>query len=118
MPAPDDAAEDEDELDADDEPIEESLDDESSDARHAPLWIGVLPRNVGVVQVFQRCQPQLGVGMGVVWQGVSAGEVRAACLMSHIPRRDWPRYLDGVQLMARVAADIRNEKEAAKTKAR
>ena len=80
------------------------------------LWIGVLPANVGVVEVFQRCQPQIGIGMGVVWQGVGATEVRSACLMSHVPRADWPRYLDGVQRMARVVAQVRNEDEAKRAK--
>lgn len=85
------------------------LDDEGNhDDRGESLWIGVLPENVGVVAVFQRCQPQIGIGMGVLWQGVGASEVRAACLMSHVSRADWPRYLDGVQMMARVVAEVRN----------
>lgn len=84
--------------------------------RSRELWIGVLPRNVGVVEVFQRCQPQIGIGMGVVWQGVGATEVRAACLMSRVPRADWPRYLDGVQGMARVVAQVRNEEEATRAR--
>lgn len=88
------------------------MDDESSDERHPPMWIGVLPRNVGVVDVFRRCQPQVSVGMGVFWQGVSASEVRAACLMSHVASEDWPRYIDGVQLMARVVANVRNAESA------
>lgn len=80
------------------------------------LWIGVLPRNAGIVQVFQRCQPQVAIGMGVLWQGVGAVEVLAACRMSRVPRADWPRYLDGVQLMAHVVAGIRNDKEAKRAK--
>lgn len=80
------------------------------------LWIGVLPENVGIVQVFQRCQPQVALGMGVLWQGVGASEVMSACLMSHVRRMNWPRYIDGVQLMARVVASIRNDEEAKRAK--
>ena len=87
-----------------------------TDAQAQDLWLGVLPENVGVVQVFKRCQPQIGIGMGVVWQGVGAVEVLAACRMSHVRKRDWTRYLDGVQLMARTVADIRNEEETKRAK--
>jgi hypothetical protein len=82
------------------------------------IWVGVLPENIGVVRVFERCQPQVAIGMGVIWQGASASEVRAACLMSRVPRTDWPRYLDGVQLMARVVAGIRNAEEEKHAKRR
>lgn len=85
---------------------------ERRDARE--LWIGVLPANQVVVDTFKRCQPQIGVGMGVLWQGVSAGEIRAACVLSHVRRADWPRVMDGVQLMARVVAGIRNEEKPRK----
>lgn len=86
----------------------EDLDADDNDARHGPIAVGVLPRNMGVVAVFRRCQPQIAVGMGVLWQGVCAREVLAACLMSRTPRADWCRYLDGVQRMAQVVASIRN----------
>lgn len=92
--------------------------DDAPAATSGALWIGVLPQNVGVVQVFQRCQPQIGIGMGVLWQGVGAVEVLAACRMSHVRKKDWPRTLDGVQLMARTVADIRNDEEARRAKAK
>ena len=61
-----------------------------------------------MVQVFQHCQPQLAVGMAVFWQGVAAREVYSACRMLHVPRRDWPRHIHGVQLMAQIVAGIQN----------
>ena len=73
------------------------------------LWLGVLPQNLAIVEVFRRCQPQLAVGMSVFWQGVSAREVLAACVMSRVPRADWPRYIDGVQWMAQIAANVGNK---------
>ena len=46
--------------------------------------------------------------MGIYWQGCTAGEIRAACVLMHIPRREWPDVLDGVQHMAQVIAEVRN----------
>ncbi|MFM2287125.1 MAG: hypothetical protein RL684_268 [Pseudomonadota bacterium] len=124
LPSPDDGEGDVDDEDADaDEPddglVEESLDDESTDdERDPPVWLGVLPGNRVVVDTFQRCQPQISVGMGVLWQGVTASEIRAACVLGHVPRADWPKVLDGVQLMARVVANVRNEEEAKRAAAK
>lgn len=73
------------------------------------ICIGVLPENWIVKTVFSRCQPQISVGMGVIWQGVTAQEVGWGCLVSLVPRRDWPRVTDGVQLMAAVIAEVRNK---------
>lgn len=81
-----------------------------SDTPQTPraICLVVLPWCASIVRVFRRCQPQISVGMGVLWQGVTASEVRAACIMLDVPRRDWARHVDGVQLMARVVADLRN----------
>lgn len=54
--------------------------------------------------------------MGVLWQGVTATEVHAACIMLSVPRRDWARHVDGVQLMARVVADVRNADKTHKSR--
>lgn len=74
----------------------------------------MLPWLDSVVQVFQHCQPQVSVGMAVFWQGVVASEVFSACRMLHVQRRDWPRHLHGVQFMARVVANIQNERSQKK----
>lgn len=80
--------------------------------------IGVLPDNRVIVETFDRCLPELSVGMGVLWQGVRATEIRAACGMGRVPRKVWPAVIDGVQLMARIVAGIRNDDEAARAEAR
>lgn len=81
-----------------------------ADALPEHLWLGVLPENWIVIEVFGRCQIDVAVGMGgALWQGISAREARAAIGMSRVPARDWARVLDGVQLMGRVTAEIRNE---------
>lgn len=46
--------------------------------------------------------------MGIYWQGCTASEIRAACLLMRIPRKEWFDVLDGVQHMAQVIAEIRN----------
>lgn len=96
--------------------------DADSLASYDEVWIGVLPENASVVTVFRRCR--LGVSLGgmggVLWHGISAREVRSACVLSRVPARDWPRLTDGVQLMGRIAARIANEgeQEASKQAAR
>lgn len=112
LPAPaDEEADDE----GDDGTVEEALDSDTNDAREPPLWLAVLPWCASIVAVFRRCQPQVAVGMGVFWQGVTAGEVRSACLMLGVPRREWARHIDGVQLMARTIAELRNKEAAEKS---
>ncbi len=70
----------------------------------------MLPENEIIVKVFGRCQIGVGIGMGgAMWLGISATEARAAIGMSRVPARDWTRVLDGVQLMGRITAEIRNE---------
>jgi hypothetical protein len=114
LPGPDEEGEDDEPEDGDDDPdtCEVSLlDDDSDDGRDPPpLWLGVLPENWIVVEVFGRCQIGVAVGMGgALWQGISAREARAAIGMSRVPAKDWVRVLDGVQLMGRITAEIRNE---------
>lgn len=105
--------EDDEESDDDDGTVEESLDDDTTREELAPpVLIGVLPQNWLVIDVFRACQPQIAVGMGVLWQGVSAQEVRSACVMLSVKRCDQARVLAGVQLMAHVTARVRNEDEA------
>lgn len=89
-----------------------------TDAQAQELWLGVLPENAIVIEVFGRCRIDAAVGMGVLWMGISAAEVRAACLLSRIKPRDWPRVADGVLLMGRVVADIRNAAEAERKRGR
>jgi len=114
LPDEDDSQEDDDEASVDDGGmIEESLDDET-DTRpgQQPITIGVLAENWIVLDVFDGCQPQVSIGMGIYWQGVAASEVKSGCAMLLIPSDEWPRILDGVQLMARAIAHIRNDREA------
>jgi hypothetical protein len=107
---------DDDEDAGEDGTTEEALDSDTNDEREPPLWIAVLPWCASIVEVFKRCQPQISVGMGVLWQGVTAVEVRSACLMLGIPRREWARHIDGVQYMARVIAELRNKEAADKAR--
>lgn len=100
--------------DEDDGTEEVPLNGDATAAREPPLWLAVLPWCASIVAVFRRCQPQLAVGMGVHWQGVTATEVRAACLMLGIRRAEWARHIDGVQYMARVVANVRNQQAADK----
>lgn len=103
-----------DEEDDDNGTVEEALDSDTNDERDQPLWLAVLPWCHSIVETFKRCQPQISVGMGVLWQGVTAGEVRAACDMLNVPRSEWPYHIDGVQLMARTIAELRNKQAAEK----
>lgn len=80
--------------------------------------IGVLPDNLVIVETLDRCLPELSVGMGVLWRGVQATEILAACKLGHVPRKVWPEVIDGVQLMARIVAGIRNDDEAARAETR
>lgn len=70
--------------------------------------IDVLAENWTTVQVYLRCQPDISVGWGERWNGISATEVRSAATMMRVPRDEWPDVLDGVQHMGRVVAEIRN----------
>jgi hypothetical protein len=73
--------------------------------------------NWNTFEVFRICQPQLVGGMGVWWHGVGAAEVYAGCKLLRIKQREWPEIVWGVQYMARVVADYRNE-EASKERER
>lgn len=62
--------------------------------------------------MFARCRMDAAVGMGgALWLGFSAGEVSAAWTLSRVPRRDWTRVCDGVQLMGRIAAEHARQRE-------
>jgi hypothetical protein len=76
--------------------------------------IDVLVQNLTTVEVFLRCQPQVHLGMGIYWQGCTATEVRAACLLMRVPLAERAEVLDGVQHMAQVIADIRNREASNK----
>lgn len=117
LPAPDDdGSEDEEDADEGNATWADEGYQRIEDAPPEVLWLGVLQCNVGIVAVWRRCMMTVGVGMGVVWQGISAAEVRAACILSRVPRVDWPRYVDGVQLMGQIVARNRNEAEARRAK--
>ncbi|HET8899378.1 MAG TPA: hypothetical protein VFN09_11465 [Rhodanobacteraceae bacterium] len=122
MPRPDQEGDEDGEDDSpdDDEPDQGRFDGEgyqrASDAPRTELWLGVLPQNETIVQVFGRCRIDVAVGMGAYWQGISAREAHAACVISRVPCKDWPRITDGVQLMGQVTANVRNAAEAAKSK--
>lgn len=73
--------------------------------------IDVLDQNLRTAEVFLRCQPQIAVGMGVFWQGVTAREIEAACHLMHVPYEEEPDVLDGVQHMAQVVAAVMNDKD-------
>lgn len=122
MPRPDEDGEDEDGPDDDQDDDEDASVpwagegyQRAHDAPPEELWLGVLPDNLVVVAVFGRCRMDVSVGMGAYYQGISAQEVRAACVLSRVRPKDWPEIVDGVQLMGRVVADIRNEQEAARS---
>jgi hypothetical protein len=87
--------------------VQVESEDEAEDKPNV-VEIDVLADNVRTVEVFLRCQPQVHLGMGIYWQGVSASEVRAACLLLRVPLDERADVLDGVQHMAQVIADIRN----------
>jgi hypothetical protein len=72
--------------------------------------IEVLQENLRTAEVFLRCQPQIALGMGVFWQGVTAREIESACHLMHVPYEEEPDVLDGVQHMAQVVAAHMNEK--------
>lgn len=72
------------------------------------------PENVTAVDVFRRCQITMHAGMGVVYQGISAVEMRAAMIVSRVPRAEWPSVADDVAVMADAAAEYLNERARAK----
>ena len=76
--------------------------------------IEVLVENIRTVEVFLRCQPQVVMGMGIFWQGVSVSEIQSTCVLLRVPQEEWLDVLDGVQHMAHVVATIRNERSAKK----
>lgn len=90
----------------------------AGDAPPQELWLGVLPENEVVVEVFGRCRMDVSIGMAAYYPGISAQEARAACVLSRVKPGDWPRVADGVQLMGRVVGDIRNAEEATRSKGR
>lgn len=63
------------------------------------------------IRVFRTIKPELYLGSmgGVVYGGVSAQEVRAACLNLLIAKSEYPDITDNVQAMAAVAANLKNE---------
>lgn len=93
----------------DDEPEERPWEPDDDDEHDEPIWLGVLPENQIIVEVFWRCRVDVSIGMSVYWQSISAVEVRSACVLSRVPAREWPRVTDGVQLMGRIMANARNE---------
>jgi hypothetical protein len=84
------------------------LKEDAAEEETPVVEIEVLAENVTTVEVFLRCQPQVHLGMGIFWQGCTATEVRAACLLMRVPLAERAEVLDGVQHMAQVIADIRN----------
>lgn len=65
------------------------------------------------VAVFDRCVMAAIGGMGVVWQGIAATEIRAALTLARIPRARWLDVSDDVSRMGRVAADAMNKRARA-----
>lgn len=121
LPGPDDEGEDEDEdEDEDYEPRDTGWDDEDSNEPQEAVWLGVLDENRIVIDAFSRCRVDVSLGGmgGAYWQGISASEVRSACELGRVPRYDWPRVADGVQLMGRITAALRNKQEADAAKKR
>jgi len=47
---------------------------------------------------------------GAICTGVTALEIQAALQLQGIPQKRWPRISEGVQLMARTAAELINRK--------
>ena len=60
------------------------------------------------LETYQRCQPSVLSGMGLVYLGVSAQEVRAALAIGRVCRDQWPEVADDVMAMGRAAAEYRN----------
>jgi hypothetical protein len=81
------------------------------------VLLGVLPENMEVVRVFQRCRMELAVGMAAVYLEPPAHEIRAIVSMLRVPRDRWPYILDGVRLMGQHATEVRNAEAARKSKA-
>lgn len=85
---------------------------------NAPQDCEVLECNWWGVQAYIRCQHTMLAGMGgAVMLGVSALEVRAACEMLRVPRREWPEALDVCQALAGMVAKIENERSASRQRA-
>lgn len=78
----------------------------------ASVEVPVLPENMPTLAVFLRCLPaHLGAGLsGAVCLGIAATEVLAALLLSGVPRREWRRFSDDVQLMSRAYAKAANRR--------
>lgn len=72
--------------------------------------VGVLSANWDTVQVYQRCEWTLVIGMGgAFWQGISTQEANAALEALSIERSKWPRVLDGLRVMTRAASPLLNK---------
>lgn len=70
--------------------------------------------------MFRSCTlAAIGAGMGgLVWLGVQAQEVRAACALLRIPRARWPDVSADVRFMADVVCGDRNRKAQEQAKRR
>ena len=64
------------------------------------------------VDVFCLCQESaLPAGLdGVLWQGIAAQEIHAACTLLRIPRHRWPAIAADVRYMGECVARERNRR--------
>jgi hypothetical protein len=77
----------------------------------AQEFIEVFECNVESAVVFLQCRFDSAVGMGgVVPLGISATEIRSACLLLRIPRDRHPELLENVRLMSRAACKMLSER--------
>lgn len=63
------------------------------------------------VHVYECCALDVGVGMAVVYNGIRAQEVLAACRLLCIARAQWPELVEDVQYMGRVASNALNARK-------
>lgn len=87
------------------------VDEDSSREERDAVTLGVWQGNWSAVQVFCDCQWQVVGGFSrPYYEGITAQEVRAACLMHRIPRDEWPRVLLSIsRVMVPAAKSILNE---------
>lgn len=67
--------------------------------------VHVLPLNLPVVDTFLHCQWEHKIAPDgrIVPVGIHASEIMAAAEMMDVPRKQWPRVIQGVRIMVAVA---------------
>ncbi len=74
------------------------------------VWPDLLPATV----VFVRCTQAVAGGMGMLWLGIPAAEVRAALVLTAVPRPDWRSVSTDVTAMGRIVAEWHNRRASRK----